>query len=304
MSKNITDVKDEPRPGMSGQVAEGICEIVAPSSGHLSSSSSVPVRKLNWNLRSMKKKVQYTFSEAMEIHSVKRKTKKEKELSVVILRSFIHICQPYFSFLESTARTKMLSTDIRRVQLLEFSQQMCDTLERMALSYAGRKLLTLDETDPDNMSHFCIGHVELEQLRLKVTAFRYCKPTTYLARVDTGVFKRMRWNVERLDGANDGVNKPEPTYYYLCCEDIPNTQADGDETDSTVMQMWSIGKWVQVKPDLNTDDILDWVLCDIPEGVFEKLLFLGKQEPTSCSATGHLLELLTSQEDCSSPSFY
>jgi len=31
-----------------------------------------------------------------------------------------------------------------------------------------------------------------------VTAFRYCKPTAYLAQADTGLYKRMRWNVERL----------------------------------------------------------------------------------------------------------
>lgn len=28
--------------------------------------------------------------------------------------------------------------------------------------------------------------------------FRYCKPTPFLAQVDTGLYKRMRWNVERI----------------------------------------------------------------------------------------------------------
>lgn len=28
--------------------------------------------------------------------------------------------------------------------------------------------------------------------------FLYCRPTPYLAQVDTGLYKRMRWNVDRL----------------------------------------------------------------------------------------------------------
>lgn len=47
-----------------------------------------------------------------------------------------------------------------------------------------------------SVSPFCIGQIQLGHLRL--TAFRYCKPTPYLARVDTGLYKRMRWNVEMV----------------------------------------------------------------------------------------------------------
>lgn len=46
------------------------------------------------------------------------------------------------------------------------------------------------------MPYFCVGQTLLG--RLKLTIFRYCKPTPYLARADTGLYKRMRWNVERL----------------------------------------------------------------------------------------------------------
>lgn len=46
------------------------------------------------------------------------------------------------------------------------------------------------------MSHFCIGQSQLGGLRL--TTFRYSKPAPYLAQVDTGLYKRMRWNVDRL----------------------------------------------------------------------------------------------------------
>lgn len=47
-----------------------------------------------------------------------------------------------------------------------------------------------------SISHFCIGHSHLGQLR--VTAFLYCQLTPYLSQVDTGIYKRMRWNVEKL----------------------------------------------------------------------------------------------------------
>ncbi|XP_061627678.1 UPF0575 protein C19orf67 homolog isoform X2 [Phyllopteryx taeniolatus] len=211
-------------------------------------------------------------------------------LEVAAVRSFTGACQPYFNFLESTARTMQLPPEMY-VQLMEFSQQMCDTLEHLILTFASTNLLTLDESEPNNMSHFCIGQIRLDQLRLSVTMFRYCKPTPYLARVNTGVFKRMRWNVRGLDGES----KPETQYYYLCYEDTPNLYTDGDDPDSAMVRLWSIGQWVQVKPDPNTEDIFDWVLCDVPEGAFQKLLFMGSQEPSSCTATDHLLQLLLHQ---------
>lgn len=34
--------------------------------------------------------------------------------------------------------------------------------------------------------------------RLRLSMFLYCRPTPYLAQVDTGLYKRMRWNVDRL----------------------------------------------------------------------------------------------------------
>ncbi|XP_051940088.1 UPF0575 protein C19orf67 homolog [Hippocampus zosterae] len=214
-------------------------------------------------------------------------------LEVAALRSFAFACEPYFNFLESTARTMQLPSDVF-VQLMEFSQQMCDTLEHLVLTFASNNLLTLDESEPDNMSHFCIGCVELDQLQLSVTAFRYCKPTPYLARINTGVFKRMRWNVKHLNGAKDGDGNPEIEYYFLCYEDILDLHTDDDNPDSKTLRMWSIGQWVQLKPDPNSETIFDWLECEVPEGAFEKLLFMGSQEPSSYTATQHLLQLLMS----------
>lgn len=47
-----------------------------------------------------------------------------------------------------------------------------------------------------SVSQFCIGQSQLGHLRL--TVFRYCVPTPYLSQVNTGLYKRMRWNVEKL----------------------------------------------------------------------------------------------------------
>lgn len=47
-----------------------------------------------------------------------------------------------------------------------------------------------------SVSSFCIGQTQLRCLKL--TTFFYCRPTPYLAQVETGLHKRMRWNVVRL----------------------------------------------------------------------------------------------------------
>lgn len=49
-----------------------------------------------------------------------------------------------------------------------------------------------------------------------------------------------------------------PPSYYLCYEELPNMDADSDTFDPIVVQMWYIGQWVQVKPDPNTESIIDW----------------------------------------------
>lgn len=59
-----------------------------------------------------------------------------------------------------------------------------------------------------SVSHFCIGQSQISHLR--VTAFRYCRLTPYLAKVNTGLYKRMRWNVERLQEQQDQQTDEEP----------------------------------------------------------------------------------------------
>uniref|UniRef100_A0A3B4ZHD2 Uncharacterized protein n=1 Tax=Stegastes partitus TaxID=144197 RepID=A0A3B4ZHD2_9TELE len=212
--------------------------------------------------------------------------------------SLLFTCQPYFNYLESTARstvsqhTHQRGDICLRMQLLDFSEQLCDRLEQLVLTYASYNLLSLDETEPNGVSHFCIGQTQLGNLRL--TIFRYCKPTPYLSEVDTGLYKRMRWNVERL---RDEHQKDKD--YFLCYEDVPNVhadaEADGDNqsvSNGSVVRMWSIGQWVQVYPDPDTEDVCDWILCEIPQADYHRLLFLGSDEPSSSNATDYLQQLL------------
>ncbi|KAJ0050628.1 hypothetical protein NL108_004989, partial [Boleophthalmus pectinirostris] len=91
------------------------------------------------------------------------------------------------------------------------------------------------------ISHFHIGQFGYGPLR--VTIFRYCQLTPYLAQVDTGLHKRMRWNVDQL-----GEVKTDTEHYFLCCENV-------DTLSGGVVRMWSIGQWIQVSPE--TDDIDD-----------------------------------------------
>uniref|UniRef100_A0A4W6FML9 Si:ch211-214c7.5 n=1 Tax=Lates calcarifer TaxID=8187 RepID=A0A4W6FML9_LATCA len=172
--------------------------------------------------------------------------------------------------------------------LLDFSQQLCDRLEQLVLTYASHSLLCLDETEPNSVSHFCIGQSQLGRLRL--TAFRYCKPTPFLARVDVGLYKRMRWNVERLRDEQQHQEQADGDYF-LCYEDIPNAHAG-----ATGRQMWSIGQWVQVNPDPETEDIYNWYTYLQDPHYYHKLLFLGSEEPSSCSATDYLQQLLLSHQ--------
>ncbi|XP_034544050.1 UPF0575 protein C19orf67 homolog isoform X2 [Notolabrus celidotus] len=238
------------------------------------------------------------------------------------VQRFLYTCQPYFNHVESTTRSTMslhkhLPFDIY-ARLLDFSQQLCDRLEQLVLTIASYNLVCLDEANPDSVSHFCIGQSQLGQLRL--TVFLYCKLTPYMSKVNTGLYKRMRWNVERLredvmqlqqeaadDTSGEREDREQETvgdteYYFLCCEDTPNPHNTAAReghgvSDSDVVRMWSIGQWVQVNPDPSTQDIFDWILCDVPQGSYHRLLYFGSEEPLSCIATDHLHKLLKSHLD-------
>ncbi|XP_051240191.1 UPF0575 protein C19orf67 homolog [Dicentrarchus labrax] len=280
--------------------------------------SYVEVRGMEGSLQSMQLLLQFLMRKADDLQDyLVNGGHVEREALTTTVPSFLYTCQPFFNHLESIARSTVtqhsgLPFDIytRRVQLLDFSQQLCDRLEQLVLTCANYNLLCLDETEPNSVSHFCIGQSQLGRLRL--TTFLYCKPTAYLARVDTGQHKRMRWNVDRLrdeqqqtdeeQGGESEEREAETVgnteYYFLCCEDVPNTHAEAgvDSPQGNTGRMWSIGQWVQVNPDPDTEDINDWIMCEVPQASYQRLLLLGSSEPSSCSATDLLLQLLLSQQ--------
>lgn len=47
--------------------------------------------------------------------------------------------------------------------------------------------------------------------------------------------------------------------YFLCYEDFrPHREAEDSCGHDDLKGIWSIGRWVQVDPDPNSDDINDW----------------------------------------------
>uniref|UniRef100_A0A672M2K6 UPF0575 protein C19orf67 homolog n=1 Tax=Sinocyclocheilus grahami TaxID=75366 RepID=A0A672M2K6_SINGR len=192
-------------------------------------------------------------------------------------------------------------------QLLQFSQQLCSRLEQLVLLYASFSFFSLEESDPLSISHFYIGQCQIDNMKLSI--FRYCCPTPFLASASTGLYKRMRWNVERqIEGEGEGQTYDSAEFYFLCCEDVIEAADDKDgegrcegentetERESKVERIWSIGRWIQTYPDPDTEDITDWVLCSVPCGQYKQRLCLGSEEPSSCTATDCLLGMLLSQE--------
>ncbi|KAF4075199.1 hypothetical protein AMELA_G00231860 [Ameiurus melas] len=284
-------------------------------------------------LRPIQEQLQFLLREADELQNliVYSEDRSRNKSSALLVPRFLRMCQPYFNYLEATARnTSPVRTPLPQyicTRLLEFSQQLCSRLEELITTYASYGYLTLAETDPTCVSHFYIGQCQVENIRLSI--FRYCQPTPFLALTSKGLYKRMRWNVERKIGTkagreeekNDnrtevkqemeeqqkakgvGGKKGNSTeYYFLCYEDshLVEGEALREQTErrpgeEVVLRRWSIGKWVQIYPDPDTEDINDWVLCTIPQGQYKPLVYLGEEEPLPCVATDYLLGVLLSQ---------
>ncbi|TMS22949.1 UPF0575 protein C19orf67-like protein [Larimichthys crocea] len=250
--------------------------------------------RVEGSLQSMQLQLQFLMSKAAKLQDCLANVQDqiEKDALAAEVPSFLYTCQPYFNQLESAAKIPVpqlgsQAFDPWRMQLLDFSQQLCDRLEQLVVTYASYGLLCLDETEPN-------------------------RPTPYLARVNTGLYKRMRWNVDRLrdeqqqmgreqGGESEAETVGDTEYYFLCYEDIPNEHraAGGDSAGAShdnMLRMWSIGQWVQMNPNPETEDIYDWILCEVPQACYHRLLFLGSAEPSSCSATDFLQQVLLSRQ--------
>uniref|UniRef100_A0A673HSX0 UPF0575 protein C19orf67 homolog n=1 Tax=Sinocyclocheilus rhinocerous TaxID=307959 RepID=A0A673HSX0_9TELE len=190
--------------------------------------------------------------------------------------------------------------------LLQFSQQLCSRLEQLVLLYASFSFFSLKESDPLSISHFYIGQCQIDNMKLSI--FRYCCPTPFLASASTGLYKPMRWNVEQeIEGEVEGQTYDSAEFYFLCCEDVIEAADDkdgegrceGENTETereTVERIWSIVRWVQTFKKINCVYMFCIVLCSAPCGQYKQLLCLGSEEPSSCTSTDCLLGVLLSQE--------
>ncbi|XP_053471850.1 UPF0575 protein C19orf67 homolog [Ictalurus furcatus] len=328
---NTKEIKKEPddsavAPSVGGETNCTEAQLV-------SDPFSFDLKLMDNKLYPIQEQLQFLLREADELQNliVYSEDRAQNESSALLVPKFLRMCQPYFNYLESTARnTSPGRTPLPqyiRTRLLEFCEQLCSRLEELIITYASYGYLTLTETDPTCVSHLYIGQCQVDNIKLSI--FRYCQPTPFLASTSKGLYKRMRWNVERKIGTeagreeekNDnrtevkqemegeqeakgvgGTESNSTEYYFLCYEDIHLVEGEAlrEQTDrrpgqEAVLRMWSVGKWVQIYPDPDTEDINDWVLCAIPQGQYKPLVYLGEEEPLSCVATDRLLGVLLSQ---------
>ncbi|KAI4871990.1 hypothetical protein NFI96_034507 [Prochilodus magdalenae] len=315
----------------------------APSAAEEARCTLSHLEIMEEKLHPIEEQLQYLLSKADEFQTrlMCSQDRLQCEGLACVVPTFLHTCQPYFTYLESTARNSSPERTplplYIRARLLEFSQQLCSRLEQLLITYASFGYLSLSEENPLCISHFYIGQCQVDNLRLSI--FRYCLPAPFLTSSDRGLYKRMRWNVERegdteegggrqeekknrrmegtleadskeregkYEGRLEGEQNNHTEYYFLCCGDFPVLDGEGEAVRETraegraVLRMWSIGQWVQTYPDPDTEDIYEWVLCTVPQGQYKKIVSLGEEEPSSCTATDCLLGVLLSQAGLSS----
>nr|XP_055060677.1 UPF0575 protein C19orf67 homolog isoform X2 [Misgurnus anguillicaudatus] len=242
---------------MTGQITLEEDSAVAPSFGDArcclvedaaNGSTYLEQRVMDEKIAPIEQQLQYLLNKADELQAelVWSLDGFQNDGLAHIITMFLQTCQPYFTYLESTARNSHplhppLSIYIR-TQLLQFSQQLCSRLEQLVLMYASFNIISVEETDPE--SYFlCFEDV--------------------------------------LEEADDNIEEN-------------NGGQTATERKSMMMRIWSIGQWIQTYPD--SDDIIDWVLCPVPCGQYKQLLYLGNEEPPSCTATDFLLGVLLSEE--------
>ncbi|XP_045075469.1 UPF0575 protein C19orf67 homolog [Coregonus clupeaformis] len=95
---------------------------------------------MDQKLRPIEQQLQYLLNKADEFqaHLLYRRDNLQKENFARVVPTFLRTCQPYFTYLESTARSSLpqrtpLPVYIRS-RLLDFSQQLCARLEQLVLT--------------------------------------------------------------------------------------------------------------------------------------------------------------------------
>uniref|UniRef100_A0A8D2IIT4 Chromosome 19 open reading frame 67 n=1 Tax=Varanus komodoensis TaxID=61221 RepID=A0A8D2IIT4_VARKO len=255
-------------------------------------SSKFPTYTLNITLEELlapiTEKLKYLLKKAEDFQTylLYSRDRMQKEQFAKAMPTFLQMCQPYFHYLESTARSctpylRPPQEQVRR-RLLEISQQLVCQLEQLVLMYASFSFVSLEDTDPFSVSCFFCGKFWLNEAR-QVSIFRYCISAPYTAaHIPHNLYKKMRWNLDILEGAPGRNQTPRSEYYFLCFRDT------GDDTTVKMQKLWSIGRWVPVDPDSE-------VLCHQPMGDYQQLLTIGFEEPSHTLATDLLVQMLNAQ---------
>uniref|UniRef100_A0A6I8NKD5 Uncharacterized protein n=2 Tax=Ornithorhynchus anatinus TaxID=9258 RepID=A0A6I8NKD5_ORNAN len=240
----------------------------------------------------------------------------QKKQVATAMPTLLQMCQPFFQYLESSARgssqanenllgnlagnlanlPKNLPAAVRN-QLLDVSQQLALRLEQLIILYATNNLLTLEDTNPLSISCFFCGRFSLSAFH-HISIFRYCTPNPYTSRrLPRLLYKKMRWNLEIIPQPGSKNLVAQEEYYFLCYRDTSSRK--GKKTNNTyprTQKIWSLGRWVPLVPDKNEiSDISTWVLCIQPSGDYQQLLTIGFEEPSHTMATNLLVQVLTGQ---------
>ncbi|KAF3687494.1 UPF0575 protein C19orf67 -like protein [Channa argus] len=229
---------------------------LAPTGADHGGYTCLDIKGMEMSLQSMQLQLQFFMHKADDLHSclVNGQGHVERDALAAAVVSFLYTCQPYFNHLESTVRST-------RTQHTSLALNIYTQLLEQTFFY---------------VKNICRGLLDIYQ--------QLCDKLEQL------VLSCASYNLLCLE-------ETEPNSYFLCYEDIPNTHAETDWgrpgfSDGNVVRMWSIGQWVQVDPDPITETIDDWILCDVPQANYNKLLFLGIEEPSCCIATDYMQQLL------------
>nr|XP_020656001.1 UPF0575 protein C19orf67 homolog isoform X3 [Pogona vitticeps] len=253
----------------------------APAQPKSPSETNLTLEEL---LAPITEKLKYLLKKAEDFQTylLYSRDRMQKEQFAKAMPTFLHMCQPYFHYLESTARS---CTPYLRLPQEPVRRRVSLPVRRgEGLEWSGGRLC------PGSVSCFFCGKFWLNEVR-QVSIFQYCISAPYTAaHVPHNLYKKMRWNLDILEGSAGRNQTPQTEYYFLCFRDT------GDEKTVKMQKLWSIGRWVPLDPDSeHSSDVLSWVLCHQPMGDYQQLLTIGFEEPSHTLATDLLVQMLNAQ---------
>ncbi|KAM4749162.1 UPF0575 protein C19orf67 homolog [Rhinophrynus dorsalis] len=92
------------------------------------------------------------------------------------------------------------------------------------------------------------------------------------------------------------LDETDPEGYFMCYQEVDLDVSHGllSPDHPHMQKLWSIGLWVPLEP-ANDADVLSWVLCSQPSGLYHQLLKVGFNEPSHTAATDLLVTILTNK---------